>query len=73
MLGLTFRESGTFIGIDKNSGCADNDYNNKLFGQWFVVKVDHVFEAGMYVNIIYAVKIHRYKAQETKFEGTITK
>lgn len=72
VLGLTFRESGTFIGIDKNSGCADNDYNNKLFGQWFVVKVDHVFEAGMYMNIIYAVKIHRYKAQETKFEGTIT-
>lgn len=69
--GLTFRESGTFIGIDKSEGCADNDYNNKLYGQWFVVKVDHIFEAGAYVNLIYAVKVHRYKEQETKFEGTL--
>ena len=71
VLGLTYRESGTFIGIDKTSGCADNDYNNKLFGQWFVVKVDHIFEAGIHMNIIYAVKIHRFKKQETKFEKTI--
>ena len=70
-LGLTFRESGTFIGIDKTDGCADNDYNNKLYGQWFVVKVDHIFEAGAYVNVIYAVKVHRYKQQQTKFEKTI--
>lgn len=69
--GLTFRESGTFIGIDKSEGCVDNDYNNKLYGQWFVVKVDHIFEAGAYVNLIYAVKVHRYKEQKTKFEGTL--
>ena len=31
--GLTLRESGTFIAIDKASGCDDNDYNNKLYGQ----------------------------------------
>jgi hypothetical protein len=68
--GLTWRESGTFIGIDKTTGCADNDYNNKLYGQWFVVRVDHVFEAGAYLNIIYAVKLHRYKELETKFNNT---
>jgi hypothetical protein len=72
VLGLTFRESGTFIGIDKSDGCPENDYNNKLFGQWFVVKVDHVFEAGAYVNFIYAVKIHRHRTLQTKFEGTLT-
>lgn len=72
VLGLTFRESGTFIGIDRADGCADNDYNNKLYGQWFVVKVEHIFEAGAYVNIIYAVKVHRHKPQQTKFENTIT-
>lgn len=72
VLGLTLRESGTFIGIDKADGCPENDYNYKLYGQWFVVKVDHVFEAGAYVNFIYAVKIHRHKPLQTSFEGTLT-
>jgi len=71
VIGLTWRESGTFIGIDKTAGSADNDYNNKLYGQWFVVKVDHIFEAGAYVNVIYAVKIHRHKQLKTKFENTL--
>jgi hypothetical protein len=69
--GLTWRESGTFIGIDKTAGCADNDYNNKLYGQWFVVKVDHLFETGAYVNVIYAVKLHRHKELTAKFENTL--
>lgn len=73
VMGLTLRESGMFIGIDKSDGCPKNDYNNKLFGQWFVVKVDHIFEGGAYVNMIYAVKVHRHSEQETKFEGTIEK
>lgn len=70
--GLTFRESGTFIGIDKTAGSADNDFANKLFGQWFVVRVDHVFEAGAYMNVIYAIKLHRYKELKTKFNGTLS-
>jgi hypothetical protein len=71
VLGLTLRESGTFIGIDRRDGSENNDYNNKLYGQWFVVKVDHLFEAGMYTNIIYAVKLHRHKEADYKFEGVI--
>jgi hypothetical protein len=69
--GLTLRESGTFIAIDKSAGCDDNDYNNKLYGQWFVVKVDHLFEAGIYMNILYAVKLHRFKEMQTVFEHTM--
>ena len=69
--GLTLRESGTFIGIDKTEGCANNDYNNKLYGQWFVVKVDHLFEAGAYMNVIYAVKLHRYDTKKSIFESLI--
>jgi len=69
--GLTLREAGTFIGIDRTEGCKDNDYNNKLYGQWFVVKVEHLFEAGAYMNIIYAVKIHRFSKQIEAFEGLI--
>lgn len=69
--GLTLRESGTFIGIDKTEGCADNDYNNKLYGQWFVVKVDHLFEAGAYMNVIYAVKLHRHDTKKFAFDSLI--
>jgi hypothetical protein len=70
-LGLTLRRAGTFIGIDKAAGCSDTDYNNKVFGQYFVVRVDHVFEAGAYVNNIYAIKIHRYRTSDTKFDDMI--
>lgn len=70
-LGLTLRQSGTFIAIDRMDGSKNDDYNNKLYGQWFVVKVDHVFEAGKYLNAIYAVKIHRFESLKQKFEGTI--
>ena len=69
--GLTLRESGTFIAIDKAGGCDDNDYNNKLYGQWFVVKVDHLFEGGIYLNVIYAVKLHRFKELSQSFSQTI--
>ena len=69
--GLTLRQSGSFIGIDKVDGASINDYNDKLYGQWFVVKVDHVFEAGVYMNNIYAVKLHRFKDPETKFGSTL--
>lgn len=65
--GLTLRETGSFIGIDKVGGCDDNDYNNKLYGQWFVVKVDHFFEAGSYMNYIYAIKMHRFKEKQIEF------
>ena len=69
--GLTLRNSGSFIAIDKTGGCHDNDFNNKLYGQWFVVKIDHVFEAGSYMNAIYAIKIHRFKNPKLKFDSTI--
>lgn len=65
--GLTLRQSGTFIGIDRADGCENTDFSNKLYGQWFVVKVDHVFEAGAYMNIIYAVKIHRHEKANAAF------
>jgi len=71
-LGLTWRESGTFIGIDKTEGSVDDDYFNKVCGQWFVVHVDHIFEAQSYVNIIYAVKLHRFNELKIKFENSIS-
>lgn len=70
-LGLTIREAGSFIAIDKADGSREDDYNNKLYGQWFVMKVDHVFEGGAYLNVIYAIKIHRFKEKDLKFQETL--
>lgn len=72
VLGSTLRESGTFIGIDKTEGCDDNDYNNKLFGQWFVVQVNHIITmGGVYMNEIFAVKLHRFREPTQKFDNTL--
>ena len=69
--GLTLRESGSFIGIDKSDGSENTDFSNKLYGQWFVVKVEHSFEAGNYMNNIYAIKIHRYDELRQQFDKTL--
>jgi hypothetical protein len=69
--GLSLRRAGSFIAIDKTGGCTDTDFNNKLYGQWFVLKVDHSFEAGAYMNAIYAIKIHRFKTPKLTFQETI--
>lgn len=65
-LGLTLREPGTFIGIDKTLGTISNDFTNKLYGQYLVVRVDHNFEQGIYINTIWAIKIHRWEKREVE-------
>jgi hypothetical protein len=56
--GLTIRQAGTFVGIDRLQGSRDNPLDNKLCGQWFVIDVKHIIAANMYYNTITAVKIH---------------
>lgn len=67
VLGLSIRSAGTFIGIDRTDGSTDDDYSNKVYGQYFVVRVDHVFEAGTYINIIWAIKLHRFEKSSIDF------
>jgi hypothetical protein len=59
--GLTFRTPGKFIGIDRISGSSgDNQIDDKLCGQWFVIDVKHILAVGIYYNSITAVKIHSH-------------
>jgi hypothetical protein len=58
--GSTNREPGRFIVIDKEEGVDENSFNYKFYGQWFVINVRHIFEAGSYINDITAVKLHRF-------------
>lgn len=70
-LGLTNREPGRFIAIDKTEGVDRGDFQDKFYGQWFVINVKHVFESEIYYNDITAVKIHRYQDSSVSFPGTI--
>jgi hypothetical protein len=70
-LGSTNREPGRFIAIDRQEGIEDNNFNDKLYGQWFIINVRHIFEGGLYYNEIAAVKLHRFKSLDVNFIGTI--
>jgi len=71
VLGLTLREPGRFIAIDRTEGVDRGDFEDKFYGQWFVVNVKHIFESEIYYNDITAVKIHRYQELASSFPGTI--
>ena len=69
-LGLSTRRPGSFIAIDKTDGVDPGDFQDKFYGQWFVINVKHVFETEIYYNEITAVKIHRFDVAKTKFPNT---
>lgn len=69
-LGLTNREPGRFIAIDKTEGVDSGNFEDKFYGQWFVINVKHVFESELYYNDITAVKVHRFDESPIKFPGT---
>lgn len=70
-LGLTSREPGRFISIDKTDGVEDGIFEDKFYGQWFVINVKHVIESELYYNDITAVKVHRFNTLPLAFENTL--
>jgi len=59
--GSTLRRANTFIGIDRKTGSVDADFDEKLLGQWYVIKATHVFTQDSYRNLVTAVKPHADK------------
>lgn len=70
-LGLPFREPGRFIAIDKIVGSESGEFEDKFYGQWFVIDIKHIFESEVYYNDITAVKIHRFDTLPISLPGTI--
>lgn len=69
ILGQTYREPGTFIGIDRPSGGdLQSTFDTRFCGQWFVIKVVHYFTREAYFNNITAVRIHRHTPLAVKFK-----
>lgn len=56
--GMSFRMAGKFIGIDREIGATQNEFDDKLLGQWFVTGVKHIFVGEAYLNEITAIKLH---------------
>jgi hypothetical protein len=69
-LGLTIREPGRFIAIDRPEGVDTGDFEDKFYGQWFIVNVNHIFESEVYYNEITAIKLHRFQELTSNFPGT---
>lgn len=71
-LGLSFREPGRFIAIDRTQGVDSGDFEDKFYGQWFIINVKHIFESEIYYNDITAIKIHRFEELTDQFPGLLT-
>lgn len=70
-LGLPFRDSGKFIAIDKIDGVDSGEFEDKFYGQWFIIDIKHIFESEIYYNDITAIKVHRFAASPVDIYGTI--
>ena len=62
--GSTSRQSGKFISIDRDSGFTDNDFDDKILGQYFVTSVIHNIGPQGYNNQVIGVKPYLYKDQK---------
>lgn len=70
-LGLPSRQTGRFIAIDRTEGAISSPYNDKFYGQWFIISIKHVFEGELYYNEIVAIKLHRFSKLPVEFLGTL--
>jgi hypothetical protein len=54
--GLTMRQAGKFISIDRDTAQPSNKFDDKFLGTYFVVDVNHIFKDNRYVTEITAIK-----------------
>jgi hypothetical protein len=69
--GLTSRQVGRFVAIDRTEGVESTPFNDKFYGQWFIISIKHIFEGELYYNDITAVKLHRFNKLPIEFLGTV--
>lgn len=59
--GLTSRQAGKFISVDRGGGYTENDYDNKVLGVYLTVGVSHVVSNRGYFNRVVASKPYLFK------------
>lgn len=57
--GSTHRQSGYFIGIDRDGAMPYSDFDSKMLGIYFVIEVNHIFKGNEYHTELRCVKIGR--------------
>ena len=60
MKGNTHRRTGRFFSIDRKDKYFENDYDNKVLGQYFIVNAVHRFKDETYTNDLLGVKPYRF-------------
>jgi hypothetical protein len=55
--GLTLRQPGTFLFVDRADSADRNLFDDKFLGQWLINKVVHYFDSSKYLTDVYATKI----------------
>lgn len=58
--GSTHRQSGKFIGIDRDGAQPFSDFDSKILGVYYVIQTRHVFEGSEYFNDLRCIKTYSY-------------
>lgn len=58
--GISNRQAGRFISIDREDALPTSSFDDRLLGIWFIVNVEHNFSSTTYQNKILAIKTYSY-------------
>mgnify|MGYP003134327762 FL=1 len=58
--GITTRAAGRFLSFNRAKSLPEGKFDDKVFGTYFLVNVEHVFNKGSYVNKVIGVKTYLY-------------
>ena len=64
--GLTFRSAGKFFSFDRKAGVNESKFDDKVFGTYFAVQVDHIFSKGSYSNNMIGIKTYLFDNPDVK-------
>jgi hypothetical protein len=76
--GMTHRQAGTFIGIDRDGAIPASKFDNKLLGIYLILEVSHIFNGNEYYNDLHCVKTYNFKqlddtVDDGELQGMISK
>ena len=58
--GITTRAAGRFFSFNRAKSIPEGKFDDKVFGTYFLVNVEHIFNKGTYVNKVIGVKTYLY-------------
>ena len=58
--GSTHRQTGYFIGIDRDGALSYSDFDSKILGIYFVIEVNHIFKGNEYFTELRCVKTYSF-------------